>query len=74
MVKAKAWSKLNHGMNSKTDAVIDSRCTYPVKTTAVTKEMKAEIEPLKEACTIIEASGKSLGVLGMVKMLLETDF
>ena len=40
-------------------------------TTAVTKEMKAEIKPLKEELTIIEGSGKSLEVLSTVMMFLE---
>ena len=73
MVKAKAWSKLNGGMSSKTDAVMDSGCIYPVTTTAVTKEMKTEIKPLREELTIIEASGKTLKVLVTVKMFLEAD-
>ena len=54
VVKAKAWSKLNGGKSSKTDAVMDSGCTYPVTTMAVTKENKAE------GRAKIEASGKSL--------------
>ena len=41
--------------------------TYPVTTTAVTKEMKAEIIPLKKELTIIEASDKTLEVLGTLK-------
>ena len=59
-VKAKAWSKLNRCLSLKTDAVMDRGCTYPVTTTAVTKEMKAEIKPLKEEFTIMEASCKWL--------------
>ena len=35
--------------------------------------MKADIIPLKEELTIIEASGKTLEVLGTVQMFLETD-
>ena len=52
VVKAKAWSKPNGGTSSKTDAVMHSGCTYPVTTTAVTKEMKAVIRPLKKELTI----------------------
>ena len=65
---------MNGDTNSKTDAIISSGCTYRVTTKTVTDDMKAEIKPLRETLTIIEASGKSLEVLGTVKMFLEADF
>ena len=55
-----------------TAKVMDSGCTYPVTTTLVTKVMKAEIIPLMEELTIIEASGKTLEVLGTVNRSTET--
>ena len=73
MVKSKAWSKLHDGNSSKTDAVIDSGCTFPVSTTPVTREMKAEIIPLREEVNIVEASGKILEVIATCKMFLEDD-
>ena len=56
MVKSMAWSTLHGGNSSKMDAVMNSGCTFPVTTTAVTREMKAEIIPLKEYLNIVEAS------------------
>ena len=52
---------------------MDSGCIYSVTTTAVTNEMRAEIRPLKESLTIIEASGKSLEVLGTLKIFLGAE-
>ena len=38
-----------------------------------TDEMKVQINPLKRDFTIIEASGKSLEILGTAKMYLEAE-
>ena len=51
----------------------DSGCTFPVTITAVTREMKAKIIPLRKELNIVEASGKTLEVLGTCKMFLEAD-
>ena len=55
------------------DAVMDSGCIFPVTNTAVTREMKAEIVPLKEDLNIVEASWKVLEVIGTCKMFLENE-
>ena len=52
IIKSKAWSKLHGGNNTDTDAVMDTGCTFPVTTTTVIKEIKAEIFPLKEELDI----------------------
>ena len=52
---------------------MESECTFPVTSKTVTDKMKAEIKPLKESLTIIEASRKSLKVLCKVKMFLEAE-
>ena len=72
-VKSIAWSKLHDGNSSKTDAVMDSGCTFPLTTTAVTTKMKTEIIHLKEELNIVEASGKTLDVIGTCKMFLENE-
>ena len=55
VVKSTAWFKLHGGNSSKTDARMDSGCTFPVTTTTVTREMKVEIIPLREELNIVEA-------------------
>ena len=72
-VKSIAWSKLHDGNSSKTDAVMDSGCTFPLTTTAVTTKIKTEIIHLKEELNIVEASGKTLDVIGTCKMFLENE-
>ena len=52
---------------------MDSGCTHPITTKTVTDAIKVEIEPLKKELTIIEALGKSLIILGTVKMYLEAE-
>ena len=52
---------------------MDSGCTFPVTITAVTKEIKAEIIPLKEELNIVEAYGKILDVIGTCKMFIENE-
>ena len=52
---------------------MDSGCTFPVTSTAETKEMKAEIIPLKEELNIVKASGKILKDIGTCKMFLENE-
>ena len=44
--------------------------TYPITMKIVTVGMKAEIKPLERELTIIEASWKSLKILGTAKMYL----
>ena len=52
---------------------MDTGYTFPVTTTAVAKGMKSEIVPLKKELDIIEASGKSLEVIGTCKMFIENE-
>ena len=59
--------------STETDAMMDRECTYPVTTKTVTDYMKAEIKPLKETLTIIEASVRSLEAQGTVKVFLEVE-
>ena len=73
VVKGRVWSKLNGGTSTTKDAIMDSGCTYPVTTETVMDEMKSEIKPLRKELTIIEASGKSLEILGTVKMYLKAE-
>ena len=58
IAKSTVFSKLHGGNSSNTDAILDSGYTFPVKTTAVTREMKAEIIPLKEGLNIVESMEK----------------
>ena len=64
---------MHGGKNTDTDEVMDTGGTFPVTTTAATKGMKAEIVPPKDKLDIIEASGKSLEVIGTCKMFIENE-
>ena len=73
VVKGKMWSRRNGGKSTSVESIMDSGCTYPLTTTAVTKALNAEIEPLDEPLSIVEASGRLLKILGTVKLYLEAD-
>ena len=73
MVNSSAWSKLHGDNSSKTNAVMDSGYTFSMTTTAVTREMKGEIISLREEPNIVEASRKTLEVMGTYKMFLENE-
>ena len=62
VVKGRVLSKLNGGTSTKAYAVMNSGCTYTIKTKKVTDEMKVEIETLERVLKMIEASGKSLEI------------
>ena len=61
------------GTSTTANTIIDRGCTYSLKTKAVTDAIKIEIKPLTNEFIIIETSGKTLMVLGTVKMHLETE-
>ena len=44
VVKERVWSKLNGGTSTTTEAMIDSRCTYPITMKTVTDEITVEIK------------------------------
>ena len=73
VVRGKLWSKVNGGTNTTAEAIIDSGSTHPITTMPVTNAMKVEITPLTKELTIIEASGKSLAMLGTVRRYLESE-
>ena len=55
VVKAKAWTKLNGGIHTETNAVFNTGCTHLITTKAVADGMKKKIEPLDEVLEIIQA-------------------
>ena len=73
VVMARAWSKLNSGISTRTDAVMDSGCTHPVVSLSVVKALKTQVQPLSKELTIIEASGSQLKIEGTVRIYLEAD-
>ena len=52
---------------------MESGCTFPITTTAVTSYMKAEIFPLRGELYIVEASFKTSEVIGTCKTFLENE-
>ena len=73
VVMATAWSKLNSGISTRTDAVMDSGCTHPVVSLSVVKALKMQVQPLSNELTIIEASGSQLKIEGTVRIYLEAE-
>ena len=51
----------------------DTGCTFPISSLAVIKQLKAEIIPLSQDLTIVEASGSELSILGTATILMETE-
>ena len=49
---------------------MDSGCTFPVTTTAVVEGIGAEVMPLTKNLDIIDALGRSLEIIGIVKMFI----
>ena len=58
---------------TNTDAIMDSGCTYPLTTMTVTQAIKMKVTPLSRELIIVEASGKNLEILGVVRVFLEAD-
>ena len=51
----------------------DTGCTFPISSLAVIKQLKAEIIPLTQDLTIVEASGSELSILGTATIFMETE-
>ena len=51
----------------------DTGCTFPIASLAVIKQLKAEIIPLTQDLTIVEASGSELSLLGTATIFMETE-
>ena len=51
----------------------DTGCTFPISSLAVIKQLKADIIPLTQDLTIIEASGSELKILGTAILFLESE-
>ena len=73
IVSGKMWSKINGGISTKVDTIMDSGCTQPLTTMLVTDAIKMKVTPLARELIIVEASGKNLRILGTVRMYLETE-
>ena len=73
IVMGKIWSKINGGISTNADAIMDSGCTHPLTTMSVTDAIKMKVTPLSRELIIVEASGKNLRILGTVRMFLEAD-
>ena len=73
IVMGKIWSKINGGISTNADAIMDSGCTHPLTTMSVTNAIKMKVTPLSSELIIVEASGKNLRILGTVRMFLEAD-
>ena len=73
IVMGKIWSKINGGISTNVDAIMDSGCTHPLTTMSVTEAIKMKVTPLSRDLVIVEASGKNLRILGTVRMFLEAD-
>ena len=48
-------------------------CTFPISSLAVIKQLKADIIPLTQDLTIIEASGSELKILGTAIIFMESE-
>ena len=51
----------------------DTGCTFPIASLAVIKQLKADIIPLTQDLTIVEASGSELSLLGTATIFMETE-
>ena len=72
VVRGKIHAKINGGICTEVDAIMDSGCTHPLTTMSVTEATKMKVTVSREL-VIVEASGKNLRILGTVKMFLEAD-
>ena len=65
--------KFEWRLSKKVDAIMDSECIYPITTKMVTDEMKVGIKLLERELKMMEASGKSVEILGTAKMYREAE-
>ena len=59
------------GRSTDTDSVTDTGCTFPITATAVAEGIAGEVKSLTEDLDIIDDSGKSLAILGTIKMFID---
>ena len=50
----------------------DTGCTFPISSLAVIKQLKADIIPLTQDLTVIEASGSELKILGTAIIFMKS--
>ena len=53
--------------------MLESGCTFPISSLAVIKKLKADIMPLTQNLTIIEASGSELKILGTAIIFMKSE-
>ena len=51
----------------------DTGCTFPIASLTVIKQLKADIIPLTQDLTIVEASGSELKILGTATIFMESE-
>ena len=70
VTKSMVYSRMQGGRGTETDSVMDTGCTYPLTTTAVTEALGIEVKPLTGSLEIIDTSGKALEILGTTRMFI----
>ena len=70
VTKSMVYSRMQGGRGTETDSLMDTGCTYPLTTTAVTEAQGIEVKPLTGSLEIIDTSGKALKILGTTRMFI----
>ena len=73
MTDTKVYKKINEKNGVTATCCWDTGCTFPISSLAVIKQLKADIIPLTQDLTIIEASGSELKILGTAILFLESE-
>ena len=73
MTTTNAYKEVKGGKGVSVTTCWDTGCTFPISSMAVIKQLKAEIIPLTQDLTIVEASGAELSLLGTATIFMETE-
>ena len=73
VISSTAYSKMIGGKCTHTDCVMDSGCSFPLTTTAITKALGIEVTPLKQKLEMLDASNRIMEIIGTTRIFIEND-
>ena len=73
VISATAYSKMIGGRCTHTECVMDSGCSFPLTTTAVTEALGVEVIPLKQKLEMLDASNRIMDIIGTTRIFIESD-
>ena len=73
VIDSTAYSKMVGGRYTHMECVMDSGCSFPLTTTAITKALGIEVMPLKQKLEMLDASNRIMEIIGTARIFIESD-